>query len=115
MVAAFLLPVYSSSTTTSAGAHFSRSLTLVAVNGLRVLIPVGIPLLLSVGVWVALRLKCSRGGSIAGFVAWGVIAALALGCFVALASIGVVVVPVALLLARAAAITPLGPLPAASD
>jgi hypothetical protein len=82
---------------------------LVAVNGLGVLVPVGIPLLISVLVWLALHRKCSRGGPIAGYLAWTLVAVLALGCLVAAASIGLLVVPIALLLGRAAAITPSGP------
>lgn len=40
-----------------------------------------------------------------GYLAWTLVAVLALGCLVAAASIGLLVVPVALLLACAAAIT----------
>jgi hypothetical protein len=105
--------VYGSSEASSTGAHASGSLTLVAVNGLGVLIPVGIPLLISTIVWVALYRKCSHGGMIAGYLAGALVAVLALGCLVAIASIGLLVVPVALLLASAAAITPRGPLPPA--
>lgn len=111
VAAAFLLPVYGVSAASSAGTRSSGSLTLVAVNGLGVLIPVGMPLLLSATAWMALHRKCSRGGSIAGYLAWALVAALAVGCLIAAASIGLFVVPVALLLARAAAITPQGPLP----
>lgn len=106
---AFTLPVYSSSATSSTGANVSGSLTLVAVNGLGVLVPVGIPLLISALVWFALHRKCSRGGPFAGYLAWLLVVVLALGCVVAAASIGLLIVPVALLLGRAAAITPAGP------
>ena len=106
---AFTVPVYSSSGTSSTGAHVSGSLTLVAVNGLGVLVPIGIPLLISALVWFALHRKCSRGGRFAGYLAWMLVAVLALGCVVAAASIGLLIVPVALLLGRAAAITPSGP------
>ncbi|HWE12277.1 MAG TPA: hypothetical protein VG365_02135 [Solirubrobacteraceae bacterium] len=106
---AFVLPVYGSSGTSSPSARWSGSSTLVAVNGLGVLVPVGIPLLISVLVWLALHRKCSRGGPIAGYLAWTLVAVLALGCLVAAASIGLLVVPIALLLGRAAAITPSGP------
>lgn len=106
---AFVLPLYGSSGTSSTGAQSSGSLTLVAVNGLGVLVPVAIPLLISALVWFALHRKCLRGGAIAGYVAWTLVAALALGCLVAAASIGLLMVPVALLLGCAAAITPPGP------
>ena len=82
---------------------------MVAVNGLGVLGPVGIPLLISAVVWFALHRKCSRGGPIAGYVAWTLVAVLALGCLVAAASIGLLIVPVVLLLGRAAALTPSAP------
>lgn len=114
VAAAFVLPVYGASETSSAGTHSSASLTLVAVNGPGVLIPAGIPLLISATVWVVLHHECSHGGSIARYVAWALVMMLALGCLIGLASIGLFVVPVALLLARAAALTPPGPLRAAT-
>ncbi|MEA2210440.1 MAG: hypothetical protein QOF83_388 [Solirubrobacteraceae bacterium] len=106
---AFMLLAYGSSGTSSTGAHWSGSVTLVAVNGAGVLAPVGIPLLISTVVWFALHRKCSRGGPIAGYVAWTLVAVLALGCLVAAASIGLLIVPVVLLLGRAAALTPSAP------
>jgi hypothetical protein len=56
---------------------------LVAVNGLGVLVPVGIPLLISAFVWFTLHRKCSRGGPIAGYLAWMSVTVLAAGCLVA--------------------------------
>ncbi len=105
---AFLLPAYGSSSTSSTGTHSSGSLTLVQVNGLRVLIPVGVPLIIVVLVWAALHRKCSRGGRLAGPVASALVWMLVAGCFVAIASVGLFIAPVAALLARAAAITPSG-------
>jgi hypothetical protein len=58
---------------------------------------------------VTLYRKCSRGETIAGYLASTLVAVLALGCLAAAASIGLLVVPVALLLGRATAITPVGP------
>ena len=84
---------------------------MIAVNGLGVLVPIGVPLLISALVWFALHRKCSRGGPFAGYLAWMLVAVLALGCVAAAASIGLLIVPVALLLGRAAAITPAGPAP----
>ena len=107
--AAFVLPVYGSSGASSTGSHWSGPLTLVAVNGPGVLVPVGMPLLISALVLVTLYRKCSRGETIAGYLASTLVAVLALGCLAAAASIGLLVVPVALLLGRATAITPVGP------
>lgn len=106
--AAFWLPVYGSSSTSSTGAHSSASLTLVQVNGLRVLIPMGVPLIIVALAWVALHRKCSRGGRVAGYVAGALVGMLVAGCLVAIASVGLLIAPVAALLARAAAITPSG-------
>ncbi len=104
-----MLPVYGSSGTSSTGVSWSGSSTLVAVNGVGVLVPVGIPLLISVFVWFALHRKCSCGGPLAGYFAWVLVVVLAFGCLVAAASIGLLIVPVVLLLGRAAAITPSAP------
>jgi hypothetical protein len=94
---ALLLPVYGSA-------------TLVAENGRGVLIPVSFPAAVSVAVWVALRVKCSRGGRAPELVAWVLIAVLSAFCLVAILSIGLLVVPAAALLAVAAVMTP-APLP----
>jgi len=106
--AALLLPVYGSSSASSMGAHSSASLTLVQVNGLGVLIPVGVPLIIVALVWAALHRKCSRGGRLGGYVAWTLVWILVAGCLVAIASVGLFIAPVAGLLWRAAAITPSG-------
>ena len=103
-----MLPFYGSSGASSTGAYWSGSLSLVDVNGLGVLVPVGIPVMISALVCCVHR-NCSRGGPIAGYLAWTLVVVLALGCVVAAASIGVLILPVALLLGSAAAITPLGP------
>jgi hypothetical protein len=108
--AAFLVPVYGSSTASApvGASHASPSVTLVQVNGLRVLIPVAAPAVIAALVWVALRLKCSRGGRVSGFVAWSLIGTLVAGCFVAIASVGLFVAPVAGLIWYAASLTPSG-------
>jgi hypothetical protein len=106
--AAFVLPLYGGSSTSSTGAHSSASLTLVQVNGPRVLIPMGFPLIIVALVWAALHRKCSRGGRVPGYAAWTFVGMLAAGCLVAIASVGLLIVPVAGLLWCAAAITPSG-------
>lgn len=108
VVGAFTVPMYSSSSTSSSGVHIAASMTLVQVNGLSVLIPVGVPLLIAVVVWAALHRKCSRGSNAAGAAAAVLVTVLTLGCLIALASIGLLVVPVALLLGCAVATTPSG-------
>jgi hypothetical protein len=114
--AALLVPVYSSETASPpfGATTASTSLTLVQVNGLRVLIPVGVPALVAALVWIALHRKCSRGGRASGYLAWSLIWMLFAFCLVAIASIGWFVVPVAGLLARAASLTPSGARPRVS-
>jgi hypothetical protein len=107
---AFLLPVYGSSSATAAPglAVPSPSSTLVGVNGLRVLVPVGLPVLTAAVIWFALYRKCSRGSRLSGCVAWALIWLLAGFAVVAIASVGIFVLPVVALLARAASLTPSG-------
>jgi hypothetical protein len=106
--AAFVLPVYSSSASSapSGGSVASASSTLVQVNGLGVLAPVGLPALIAAVIWFALHRKCSRGSRVAGHAAWALIWLLVAFCLAAFASIGMFVVPTAALLAGAAALTP---------
>ena len=110
LVAAFLLPVYGSSTATgpSGLSEHSASSTLVTVNGLGVLAPVGVPILVAAVVWFALHRKCARGSRPSAYVAWTLIGLLIASCLLAAASIGIFVVPAAALLAGAAALTPSG-------
>jgi hypothetical protein len=98
LVAALLAPEYGSA-------------TLVDENGWGVLVPVAVPAVISVAVWLALWRKCSRGGSVGAAVAWTGVSVLAVFCLIALASIGLFVLPVALLLGCAASLTPSGSQP----
>lgn len=98
LVAAVVIPFYG-----SAG-------TLVDQNGSHVLFVVAVPAFISVIVWIALRRKCSRGGRASGYVAWLGVSALGVFCLLAILTIGVFVIPVAVLLAGAVSSTPSGPL-----
>jgi hypothetical protein len=108
VAAAFVLPLYGSSSTSSTRVHSSASLTLVQVNGPGVLIPMGVPLIIVALVWATLHRKCSRGGRVPGYAAWTFVGMLGAGCLVAIASVGLLIAPVAALLCCAAAITPSG-------
>lgn len=99
LIAALTVPVYGSEG------------TLVDVNGHGVLLVVAVPAIVSLAVWAALLRRCSRGGRVSGFLAWCGISLLAVFCFLAVFSIGLYVAPVAVLLARAALLTPSGPTP----
>ena len=102
VVGALVLPVYS----VEESGDVSSSATLVAVNGLGVLLPVAVPALITAVVWIALHRRCSRGSRFAGALAWTLAGVLVLSSMLAIFSIGLVVLPVALLLLGAAALTP---------
>jgi hypothetical protein len=82
--------------------------TLVDVNGTEVLIPVAVPLAITLIAFAGLWAKCSRGSN-AGYVAAIVVMSL-LGIFTLLAvlSIGIFVLPITALVATAVATTPDG-------
>lgn len=112
VIAAMSLPVYSGSrsdggtggiTTTT-----TTTTTLVGENGLGVLGVVVLPAVLTVLVWLALHRRCSRGSASSGWAAWGLVGLLWVFCLLAALSVGVFALPVALLLACAAALTPRG-------
>lgn len=87
----------------------SETSTLVQDNGYWVLIPVAVPVLLAAVVWMALRRRRSHGSRASGYLAWSSIGLLAAFCLLAILSIGVFVIPVAVALAVAASLTPAGP------
>ncbi len=100
LVAGFLVPVYSSQGVASDGEVFDGSATLVGQNGLGVVVVLAIPLLVTLGVWSALRTPTRRGAVPIAWILTGVLAGLNL---LALLSIGVFVLPVTVALVVACA------------
>jgi hypothetical protein len=105
VVGAFVVPVYSGSGASTISGSFSTNVTLVAQNGLAVLLPVAVPAGLTLFVWIALHRKCSRNSRVAGVAASAAIAVLAAFNTLALFSIGIFIMPVTLLLVWAACLT----------
>jgi hypothetical protein len=102
---AFFFPAYSGDTSTAGGSTGHTTDTLVGVNGVWVVTPYVLFLLLSVAAWVGLHASCatgSRRGGKLGQIAAGVLGAAAVLTF----SAGFLALPAALLLAVAAALTP---------
>ena len=95
ILAALVAPVYGSN-------YGSR--TLIDENGQGVLLIVALPAVVCVVVGIALWHKNARRGRFSGYVAW--VGALAVGALslAGILTIGVFIAPVAILLARAAAI-----------
>jgi hypothetical protein len=92
VIAALLAPVYQSLTFSSSGAMTNGSATLVGVNGRGALLVAGVPLAAAVVTGCGLWRRAGRPG--AGVLAWTVTALLACFNVVAMATIGLFVVPV---------------------
>lgn len=103
IAAAVLAPVY-----TGAGPGGTSSSTLVQENGPRVLLVIVVPAVLTAVAWAALHRRCSKGSRRAARLAWAIVSALAALAILGAATIGLFVLPVALLLAAAAVIAPDG-------
>jgi hypothetical protein len=103
---ALVVPVYSGGTLDSSGAFHATSATLVAENGAAALAVAALPAVLALLVWLALHRKCSRGSAWAGPVAWTLVGVLGVFCLLGILTVGVFVMPIALALAGAAALTP---------
>jgi hypothetical protein len=78
------------------------------VNGFAAVIPVAAPAVVTALVWLALHWKRSRGSSTGGVLAWVLVCLLWSFCLLGAFTIGLLVVPVAALLAYATLRTPLG-------
>ena len=92
LAAAVVIPVYSSAGMSSSGAVSHGPATLVGVNGWGVLLVVSVPLVAAAMVGGALWRRGPRQG--AGVLAWAIAGLLAVFNVLALASIGVFVIPV---------------------
>jgi len=92
LAAAVLVPVYASVGVSSAGGDSHSSATLVGVNGWRVLLVVGVPLVATAMVGGALWRRGPLQG--AGLLAWTIAGLLVVFNVLALASIGLFVIPV---------------------
>ena len=104
--AALLLPAYEGASSSSTGVTTHTSATLVAVNGPWVLGVVALPALLALIAWFGLHRRCASTTNYGGALAWTAIAALAALSLLAAASIGLYLLPAALLLVVAARLTP---------
>lgn len=105
IAAAIAIPMYRGTIATSGGGVSATSATLPAQNGPLVLVPVGVPVVLTALIWLALHRKCARNSRVASVAASAGIALLAAFTVVAMFSIGVFVLPVTLLLACSASLT----------
>lgn len=103
--AAFLAPVYHGEEGTGR-ATVELTRTLVGVNGLYVVWLLCIPVFLAFVVWAGLRLRCSRGSVLGGRIAWTAVALVWAFALVGMASVGLFLLPAALLLIVATSLTP---------
>ena len=91
IVGGFLVPVYESTSSSSSGVVTTGSQTLVGMNGSWAVVVLSVPLLATVLVAAALRLRSWRGSVPFAWAVTGVLGALNL---LAMLSIGVFVLPV---------------------
>ena len=101
VILALLVPVYQSQSASSSGAMTNGSATLVGVNGWGALLAAGAPLAAAVVAGCGLWRRAGRPG--AGVPAWTVTVLLACFNVLAMATIGVFVVPLTLALFAACA------------
>lgn len=106
--AAFLAPMYSGAESSTFSGTTHTTATLVGVNGLWVIAPVSVPLVVALLAWAGLRMRCSSGSRAGTLLAWAAIGVLALFAVVAGLSIGPYFLPAVLLLGAGAWATPLG-------
>ncbi|MFZ0325449.1 MAG: hypothetical protein WAN48_15120 [Actinomycetes bacterium] len=95
IVAAFLVPTYSSETVSSNGEVRRGSATLIAENGFGAVFVVAIPLLVAIAVGAVLWPRVRRGGLP---IAWTLTGLLAVFNLLAMMSIGLFLLPVTLAL-----------------
>jgi hypothetical protein len=105
IAAAFVAPLYQGTTATSHGLVSTGGSTLVAQNGLGVLVPVCVPAVLAALIWLALHRRCARASHLASVGATAGIALLVVFNALAMFSIGIFVLPVTMLLACSASLT----------
>jgi hypothetical protein len=107
VLAALLLPAFNGQTVTSElNGVTLKTATFVQVNGAWVLIPVAVPVLVTVLVGVALHARRTNGPSWVGPAAWGAIALVLVLALVTIASIGAIMLPVVALLVLAMRLVP---------
>jgi hypothetical protein len=106
IVAGLVLPVYDGQTVSNSNGLTLTTATLVQHNGIRVLVALVIPALGSVAVALAMARRHTLDPRWSGPVAWLAVAVVAVEAGVAMLSIGVFILPVAILLAVAVSLVP---------
>ena len=106
LLGALLLPAFNDQTVSSSSGLSLRTATFVQVNGLWVLIPVALPIVVSVVVAVAIRQKRLTGPRWADLLGWLVVGVLTVFTLVTIPTIGALMIPVMVLLALALRVAP---------
>jgi hypothetical protein len=102
---AFFFPAYSGDSSSSSGTTLHTTNTLVGVNGLWIVTPFVLFLVLSVAAWLGLHASCSTGSRRARMLGQGAAALLAVAAVLTF-SAGFLALPAAVLVVVAAAVTP---------
>jgi hypothetical protein len=115
IVWALIYPAYTAVTTAGAAGSVGTTVThstLIDENGVGVLIPVSMPLFLCAIAWLGMHARCARGSHRGRTLAVAAFALLFGFAIISGFSIGLLVIPIALLLGTALALTPGGSRPA---
>jgi hypothetical protein len=105
LLAALVLPVYSTSTASATDGVTLTHSTLVQVNGARALVLMAVPVLMAVLVLLAIGAR-RRGARWGGPIAWAAVGVLAAECVLGILTIGAFILPAAVLLAAAVRLAP---------
>ena len=111
--AAAVVPFYEGVTHSSTGATTSSTQTLIEENGTSALLPVGLPLVIALGVAFILIWRRAHGRPGAGRIAWTIVGLLGVFNLLAMMTIGLFIVPLTAALFVACRTTRRGPCPTA--
>jgi len=109
VAAAFVAPLYNGQMISSTGGVTHTTSTLFEQNGMRVVVVLAAPLVITLLAWLGLHERCARGSRLGTVAAWSCVAFLAAFAVVGSMTVGPFVLPVVLLLGAAARTTPVGP------
>lgn len=110
-VAALTVPAYEGVESSSGGVIATTHATIVDENGVGALVPATLPLVAAFAVALLLHRRCTSGSTAAIGAAWAIVGVMAALALVAIASIGLWMVPAVVLLALSTVTTPRGTAP----
>ena len=105
VLAALLVPVYDQTESSANGLNLTRA-TLVQTDGVKVLLPVALPAVLTLLIGLAIARRYRSGRDWAASAAWVMVGLLVPLAVLSILSLGAFVIPAAILLSLALALSP---------